>query len=48
MALGGLPFRPSPWIPAYAGMTDGEAGMTDGEAGMTDGEAGMTEGVGRE
>jgi len=23
------------WIPAFAGMTNGEAGMTNGEAGMT-------------
>ena len=30
------------WIPAFAGMTTGEAGMTMREAGMTTGEAGMT------
>ena len=28
-----------PWIPAFAGMTKGEAGMTKGSAGMTDEEA---------
>ena len=35
--------RTGGWIPACAGMTEGEAGMTEGEAGMTEGEAGMTE-----
>ena len=32
------------WIPAFAGMTEGNAGMTEGNAGMTEGNTGMTEG----
>ena len=30
------------WVPAFAGMTGGDAGMTEGGTGMTEGDAGMT------
>ena len=32
------------WIPAFAGMTEGEAGMTEGESGNDGVKSGMAEG----